>query len=528
MSAFEHFDDFLDPGPQRRLMLEALLLDAPRDRECFRRWLREARLDALGPEALRLVPALYAKFEPVLEPGPARDFLAAQHRRRLDRNHQLLEDGQRVVAAFAQEGIETLLFKGVAMALRYFGPATRPMGDVDVLVRPVDVKRAEAVLQRDGWRYLWPGDRKAADRHSHDYVNERRSGFDLHWFALHESIEPGIDAGLWERARPFDWEGVDTRVMAPCDLMLLAIANGVRRTYPLALHWLPDVARLAGEPGFDWEALWSEATRRGLRAAVFDGLCMASCLAPAQVPESRLHALVDGDAAFARGLLDAAAGEGRAFGLRPDAREAAAAGAGAPDSPRHARMLPAHGEPVERIFLHARHVPRVPELFDVGERPVTQARDAFVTLAPRGIAPRASAVLRNYGAQMEILDGVEALTLAPREARRIRVRVENTSDCCWPVRCGTDALFGATYHLLSGQGELLVRDLPRTYLFLARRGYVAFLEPGQSLVRDVVIHGPEAPGRYIAQLDLVHEHAAWFSDRGCAFPRLALAVSDVR
>lgn len=525
MSAFEHFDDFLDPGPQKRRMLEALVAGSPRDAGRWAQWLSELDLDRLDGHAKRLLPALFAKFGPALAEGPAKAKLAAEHRRRLDWNRQLLEDGRRVLEAFAAAGIETLLFKGIAMVLRHHDIGSRPMGDVDVLVHREDVARAEEILERLGWRYLWAGDRKAADVHSHDYVNERRSGFDLHWHALLESARPGIDAGAWARARPFDWEGLATHVMAPEDLLLAVLVNGVRRRYPLALQWLQDVAVLAVDPGLRWDVLWEEARLRGLREAVFDGLAMAAGLSHAIVPESRLHALVDGDAPFAQALLAQVLAEGRAFGVRPAARVQASLGQRA-DAARHVRFLPASGDPIERIFLHARHLAHVPELFDVAEAPPADARHAFVTLAPRGIAPRARAQLATYGARIEILDAIETLALAPREVRRVPVRVTNTSPCCWPVHCGTDYLFGATYHLLSPEGEVLRQELPRTYLFFARRGYVAFLEPGQSLVRDIAIHGPETPGPYVAQFDLVHENAAWFSEQGCEFPRLPLIVSD--
>ncbi len=57
-----------------------------------------------------------------------------------------------VVAALEAAGVDTLMLKGVPLALTvYRTPAARPMRDVDIAVRHPDADRAIAVIEGLGW-----------------------------------------------------------------------------------------------------------------------------------------------------------------------------------------------------------------------------------------------------------------------------------------------------------------------------------------------------------------------------------------
>jgi hypothetical protein len=177
----------------------------PRLLRLRRRCIREVRAGARGGTGARV-------------PGPSRSTGAALDSQPLSSSRTGARGG-----GFAQEGIETLLFKGVAMALRLAsGRRGGPQGRRGLCsIRPARRESdAEAVQQRDGaWRYLWPGDRKAAGSPHSPRLrdnNDRRSGFrPALVFALHESIEvQGIEratVGAGSASRS-NWDGsVGTR-----------------------------------------------------------------------------------------------------------------------------------------------------------------------------------------------------------------------------------------------------------------------------------------------------------------------------
>ncbi len=59
---------------------------------------------------------------------------------------------EQVLVAFDREGIDALPVKGVVLAPRLYGSlADRPMGDVDLRVRPADLQRVARVASASGW-----------------------------------------------------------------------------------------------------------------------------------------------------------------------------------------------------------------------------------------------------------------------------------------------------------------------------------------------------------------------------------------
>ncbi len=512
MSVFEHFDDLCEVDLAQKRMLRALILAAPRDRECLSNWLADADLDTMEHAALRLVPGLVGKFGEEHADDPRFERLWGAYRYWQFRNRLILGDGRRAIERLREAGIELLLFKGVATALKYYDDlAIRPMGDVDVLVQPEDLAKAERILLRHGWTSVYPDHRKAADVHSHDYLNARRSGFDLHWHSLYESPLPGIDAGFWQRARRFDWDGLEVSLLAPEDLLLTALVNGLRDVDPPRVHWIADVARiLAAEPHIAWPTLWEEAGRRGLRVRVFDALNLVRDVAPEVVPEALLREFVDRDAGLARDLLAAAIAEGRTQGLARHKRaemEAILGGpyeafAGAPGEARHVRFFAGKGGGIERLFLQRRHLAVLADLFDVRDAPRLAALvesagaegEGVIELPAGVLAARADHLLRHYGARIAIEGGVRSLVLHAGESRKLVLEIENDSPCCWTVAAGSGALFGVSYHLYSEAGELLTWDFSRTRLLNERKGYVAFIEPRQKLACELPILAPARPG----------------------------------
>ncbi|HEX6533542.1 MAG TPA: nucleotidyltransferase family protein [Gemmatimonadaceae bacterium] len=95
-------------------------------------------------DRLRSVPALHIPdaAAPLRRVAMVSDFRMRHLEARLDDSLAALEDSR----------VDALLLKGAALALTVYGSFTRrPMGDLDVLVRAPDVKRALAALLGAGW-----------------------------------------------------------------------------------------------------------------------------------------------------------------------------------------------------------------------------------------------------------------------------------------------------------------------------------------------------------------------------------------
>ena len=560
MNVLDYFDEACDYKiePQQKLMLESLILPAPLDKEGFSHWLVEIDLDAMDYPTLRLCSPLLKKFGGALARTPYYERLKGIYRYFHFRTNLIASAGRRALIGMLDAGIDVVLFKGIAISLKYHGNmAMRPMTDMDVLIRPESLSQAEELLRQYGYRYNYSEEKKITDVHSHDYINADSSGFDLHWYSLYESPHAGIDDGIWERAEFLDWDGLVVKVMSPEDLLLTSIVSGVR-DYPIRPHWIHDVATIvASEPVIPWAKVWEEARKRHLRKQVFSALNLVRGISKEVIPETVLENILENDLEFHRHLLKLAIAEGQTHELikaKIDAIEAVLSpadkcsrpfasggvnlsganrsGANLSGVPGRIRYFLDENKAIKGLLLKWRHLPLLAELFDVSDRHAlndlvanhpTQGR-GHLAVPPGLLATKLNPTLQTYGARIAVVDAPPRLVLSAGQIVEITVEVENNTACCWSVVGGSLAGFNLSYHLLYEDGKVLIWDMPRSNLCNPIISHVSFIEPSQVLTCKLKVVAPSEPGRYIVQLDLVQESVRWFAQEVRQFPRIDLEV----
>jgi hypothetical protein len=88
------------------------------------------------------------------------------------------------------------------------------------------------------------------------------------------------------------------------------------------------------------------------------------------------------------------------------------------------------------------------------------------------------------------------------EARGLFVEVGNGSGDAWPGGLEEEPRVRLSYHWRTADGTLLAADGERSPL-------PAPLEDGQSAIAPVTVIAPPEPGRYLLEIDLVHEDVRW-------------------
>jgi hypothetical protein len=106
-------------------------------------------------------------------------------------------------------------------------------------------------------------------------------------------------------------------------------------------------------------------------------------------------------------------------------------------------------------------------------------------------------------------------TLAPGETRIVPVRVTNEGSEEWPHGLDWKPAIRASYHWLHADGSVHTPDGLRT-------GFTRDVRPGERILVALEVAAPAAPGRYLLEVDLVHEDVCWF-DQGC---RVEVEVTD--
>jgi len=122
-----------------------------------------------------------------------------------------------------------------------------------------------------------------------------------------------------------------------------------------------------------------------------------------------------------------------------------------------------------------------------------------------------------YAGELSLESSVEAQSAGG--ALRVDLRLRNRGNGTW---CQTSGFpVRASYHLSRQEGDAMVPvsfDNVRTAL-------PSEIGPGADATIPLVIARPAAPGRYLAEVDLVHEGVRWFSERGLRSVPLTFTVA---
>ena len=292
-------DDFnstpnLWPTAQQRLLLTAALADDQVAIDAFHAWRAGIDLDDnLDRGSFRLLPLLFHNLHRLGVRDPLMGRLRGIYRLAWYENHALFHATKPVVAALEENGIATLLVKGVPLSFLYYGNhALRPMADIDIVVRRNDARRALALLDRFGWRdNIPPSDADFEFRHALGLLGPKKLELDLHWHLLYEANDDAADEFFWSAAQPFDFAGVASRTLNPTDALMHVIIHGVRWNAEPPTRWVVDALAImrANHGVLDWKRMLSFARHWRLTHRLGLGLAYLTEHHAAPVPLSVLR-----------------------------------------------------------------------------------------------------------------------------------------------------------------------------------------------------------------------------------------------
>jgi len=261
--------DAWDPGWDKSIDWAKFLACAERHRVgAFLHW----RLPARAREALP--SAVLGELGRTAEQGTHRS---------LQRASQLV----RIARQFADSGIPVASVKGPLLALSLYGElGQRHAGDIDLLVAPDDVERADALLRAQGYERMEPGFELTPVQ----FRQIRRFKRDAVYISRDSGIRIELGWRLFniaERCKAeFEWRdfaGQKIAVLRPDDNILYLFAHGARHGW-FRLFWLVDVALLLADDRTDWPALARSARGLGVERSVSQGAALAGDLLGAPVP----------------------------------------------------------------------------------------------------------------------------------------------------------------------------------------------------------------------------------------------------
>src|SRR5467141_2835662 len=265
-----------------------------------------ARLLALAEEhgVTGHLTASLRGLEEGLIPPEIRQALVDRQRAQIFFTLRLTAELFRILEQFTSEGIGALVVKGPVLAVRAYGdPAMRAYGDLDLLVRQRDIRRATELMSAAGYAPAVPLSAIDAGKIPGQYLFSRpdsklivelHNDFTLRYFPRRLPLE-----AFFARQIRVRLDGHDAPALSVEDELVLICIHGAKHFWE-RLMWIADVAALViRQTGIDWERVADSARAVGAERMLHTGLRLASDLLQARLPD-KVQATVEADAGAAR------------------------------------------------------------------------------------------------------------------------------------------------------------------------------------------------------------------------------------
>lgn len=207
---------------------------------------------------------------------------------------------RQLVEVLTAAGVEVILLKGADVRYRlYEDPATRVMGDVDVLLAPEQMTRACSALERQGYRlHAWDLDPQPGfnARFDYDLSYQPPSGavpfVDLHWEIRQVGTLYRLPYGpLRARAQVLELKGLTALVLSPEHLVIHLGLHTFDELETAGLMKFVDLHRALTRLPLNWERFMAEAAAFGVQGPLHLLFRELERLYPGVVPQAVLTRL---------------------------------------------------------------------------------------------------------------------------------------------------------------------------------------------------------------------------------------------
>lgn len=196
----------------------------------------------------------------------------------------------RVLERFAEKKIPALVIKGPVLAMQAYGdPAMRSYGDLDLLVRQPDIRRATEAMLAAGYEAAVPLSAIDAGKIPGQYLFSKRESKLL--VELHNDLtlryfpRPLPIEDFFARQIRVRLDAQEAPALAVEDELTLICIHGAKHFWE-RLIWIADVAALVTrQSGLDWELATKSAKAVRAEHLLHAGLRLASDLLRARLPE---------------------------------------------------------------------------------------------------------------------------------------------------------------------------------------------------------------------------------------------------
>jgi len=221
-------------------------------------------------------------------------------RKRFNRNTKqvLLKTGELVLLLkqFQKNHIHILPLKGPVLALQIYGDlGSRHVGDLDLLVSPENIKKAEDILCHRGYKRIDPDFQLTRKQHSvyvrnnhhfEYFCQERKVKIELHWRSdPNPYLFPLSFDEMWNDRQTIKVGGANVAALSLEHTLFFLCVHGAGHEW-FRLFWLNDVAQLMiKNDSLDWDIILKRSEELGISRMVAEAIVLVSSLFGTPLPK---------------------------------------------------------------------------------------------------------------------------------------------------------------------------------------------------------------------------------------------------
>lgn len=215
--------------------------------------------------------------------------LQATYRHNAMRNLKLSVNLHRVLELLGREGIEVIVFKGPALAIRAYDDLNRrTFADLDLLVRPEDLAGIYDMMVAAGFRTPFPLDKKKMrfwqSFHRNIEFNDDICGFDFHQQLIQGPDRFSLKEKTWQRKCAAELLARDINLLSPEYSLFNLCVHGSKENWNF-LRSLADISHLlARHPHLDWNSLVADIEVIGCLDVLLTGLHLCRLVCARELP----------------------------------------------------------------------------------------------------------------------------------------------------------------------------------------------------------------------------------------------------
>jgi hypothetical protein len=275
------------PTKDQSLLLKAALLEGPGAREAWTLWKRANDIQDLDAGSFFLLPQVFRNLSLQGVTDPALAPLRGVYRYTWAKNQLILHGLMEALRCLRAAGVRSILLKGCSMLVEHCRDVgTRPMQDMDILIREKDAPAAFTALEQAGWKHPTrrPSDSLLpfldATALSHGLYPE----LDIHWQLFPYHISRQAEEAIWARAPQRTYQGESVTALESTDLFVTLCASGRKLDPGTRCKWILDALELSRSGSIDWTQVLPRARSCGALLPVRDCILYLHQVLKAPIP----------------------------------------------------------------------------------------------------------------------------------------------------------------------------------------------------------------------------------------------------